>query len=454
MSLNYQSYYARNSLSEMLKNAVIFDTAGKKRIIKEWINHRLTDYKAHRYQSTYFRRDYLELKRRSQMLGGMIGQCIRDDDSETACSIVNETAFRTIRNRANFSQLFEKVFSHRHFYSCEDCGEIMDSEGDRISWVYDSNPVCTDCIDSDYTYYEPSDTYIRNEDYEERMAEEEENEEDDSIIGEYHSSNPCHIPSAYDNRKPKVLMGLELEIEVSERYAREEKAEDILNAIGTYRNEQTGSFYRYCQAERDGSLDYGFEIVTGYTGLDVHRKQLEYFKSSLSGLKSHNSSTCGLHIHVCKSTMSLYHGAKLILFINDEKNNELIKTIARRAESGYAKIKNKKDNIVWLKQARETRNPLNNLNNDRYEALNFQNPNTIEFRLFKGSLKYETIQACLEFSFLSWHFTKDASIKDLTSSKFLEFINKPENREDSIYLRQYLKEKGFSELFVPNKKTA
>jgi len=69
-------------------------------------------------------------------------------------------------------------------------------------------------------------------------------------------------------------------------------------------------------------------------------------------------------------------------------------------------------------------------------------------------LKYETIQACLEFSFLSWHFTKDASIKDLTMSKFLEFINKPENRSDSIYLREYLQSKGFMNVFVPNKKVA
>jgi hypothetical protein len=151
--------------------------------------------------------------------------------------------------------------------------------------------------------------------------------------------------------------------------------------------------------------------------------------------------------------MTLYHGAKLILFVNDEKNHSLIKALARRTESGYAKIKNKKDNIVWLKNARETRNPLNNLNADRYEALNFQNPNTIEFRLFKGTLRYETIQACLEFSFLSWHFTKDASIKDLTISKFLEFINKPENRSDSIHLRSYLEQKGFN-VFVPNKKIA
>lgn len=453
MSLNHLNYYARKSLAEMLKEAVILDAGEKKRIIKDWINYRLRDYRDYRYHSTYLRRDYVYLKKSSQALGRMLGQCFRNKDIDTALSVINDRDFRTIRRRTDFISVLEKLFPGAPFYSCEDCGEIMDSEGDRINWAYESNAICSDCIEADYTFYDPEDTYIRNSDYNERVYDDDD-DSDDSIIGEYHSSDPCHIPSAFDNRKPKVLIGLELEIEVSERHEREDKAGHMLNAIGTYRNEKTGSYYRYCQAERDGSLDYGFEIVTGFTGLDIHRKQLEYFKNPLSGLKSHNTSTCGLHVHICKSTMSLYHGAKLILFINDEKNSELIKTIARRSESGYAKIKNKKDNIVWLKQARETRNPLNNLNNDRYEALNFQNPNTIEFRLFKGTLKYETIQACLEFSFLSWHFTKDASIKDLTMSKFLEFINKPENRSDSIYLREYLQSKGFMNVFVPNKKIA
>jgi hypothetical protein len=87
---------------------------------------------------------------------------------------------------------------------------------------------------------------------------------------------------------------------------------------------------------------------------------------------------------------------------------------------------------------------IRNLNSDRYEALNFKNEKTIEFRLFKGTLKYQTIMACLEFSFATWHFCKDASQNELTTAKFLEFISKPENRCDTRFLRTYLKEKGFT----------
>ena len=45
-----------------------------------------------------------------------------------------------------------------------------------------------------------------------------------------------------------VLHGLELEIEVNEDYSRSEKAQTILNAIGTYRDDKNNGF-TYCLAE-------------------------------------------------------------------------------------------------------------------------------------------------------------------------------------------------------------
>jgi hypothetical protein len=83
------------------------------------------------------------------------------------------------------------------------------------------------------------------------------------------------------------------------------------------------------------------------------------------------------------------------------------------------------------------------LNRDRYEALNFKNANTIEFRLFKGSLVYSTIMSCLEFTYATWFFCRDASTKNLTTENFLKFICANENRGDTKFLRAYLKNKGF-----------
>jgi hypothetical protein len=200
--------------------------------------------------------------------------------------------------------------------------------------------------------------------------------------------------------------------------------------------------------EEDGSLDNGFEMVTAYTGLDVHKAQLQYFKNKTAGLTSHNTSTCGLHVHVCKSSMTTLHAAKMVLFINDPANIDLVKCIARRTDASYSKIKNKKDDKHWLKDSvhssKDKDEQIRRMNSDRYEALNFKNDRTIEFRLFKGTLKYETMIACLEFSFACWHFTASASTSELTTGKFLEFICMPEHRKDTRFLRAYLKEKGYA----------
>jgi hypothetical protein len=325
-------------------------------------------------------------------------------------------------------------------FLCEDCNYLeWDNDG---HWAYDDNHICDCCIQDNYTYSDNQCTYISNEDWEEEQEREQE-EEDDSVIGDYHSSKRRleRIPSSFDTRKTRVLMGLELEMEVRSG-DREDHAVALLDAVGVHKG------YRYACLEHDGSLNNGFEMVTGWTGLDVHREQLQRFTQPIRGLKSHDTSTCGLHVHICKRDMTLFHAVKMVLFINDSGNQRLIRTLARRDSSRYSQVKNKKASYDWIKNAKQYSDGgkgrvLQMLNNDRYEALNFQNERTVEFRLFKGTLRYETILACLEFTYATWFFCRDTGTNELTTPNFLEFISRPENLEDTKYLRQYLMEKNW-----------
>ena len=262
----------------------------------------------------------------------------------------------------------------------------------------------------------------------------------DSCIGEYHSSSRklgyIYSPG-FDAEKPRVMLGLELEIECEEEDAREDTALVVLDRIG-----RTKEGSRYALCENDGSLEAGFEIVTGYTGLDIHQQQLtDLLSKPLRGAKSHDTTTCGLHVHVCKADMTLYHAAKLILFINNPQNAALIFAIARRKESRWCTIKDKKTDMDWLKYAgREAgrERQLRNLNQNRYEALNFSNPKTVEFRLFRGSLILNTVMACLEFSRAAWFFSREASASNLSTQAFLDYIGKPENRRNTRHLLKLL----------------
>jgi hypothetical protein len=368
--------------------------------------------------------------------GRAMSDCIRDNDSFEALDLINRS---DVHCRQGWASFMDDHFSD-NFFHCQDCENLFSTDEEHN--CYDDYSVCNSCADHSYRYSDRNSYWVRDDD---------EEYSENKNIREYHtcSDHLGHIPSKYDDRKPRVLLGLELEMEIKDSYCRDDRAGDLLKNVGEYKN------HTYALCENDGSLDHGFEMVTAYTGLDVHSEQLKFFaEGGLKGAISHDSDNCGLHVHICKADMTTLHGAKMILFINDQANYKLIKAIARRDDSDYAKIKNKKDDTYWLKDAvrgcDSKRSQLRSLNADRYEALNFKNTNTVEFRLFKGSLVYSTIMSCLEFTYATWFFTRQSSTKNLTTDHFLKFICANENRADTKNLRAYLKAKGFE---LPEKNT-
>lgn len=382
-------------------------------------------------------------------VGHLLAELIKSQDDERARSLLNDN--ERVRDRWTRSghhnpldELFNEWFPNaEEVFLCDDCGYLeTDSDG---HWAYDGDRhICECCTNDNYTWSDHQDTWLSNEDWEEEQEQLNEEDQDDSVIGDYHSSKRKldRIPSSFDQRKTSVLMGLELEMEVRSG-DREDHAVALLDSVGVHKG------YRYACLEHDGSLNNGFEMVTGWTGLDVHAEQLQRFTQPIRGLKSHDTSTCGLHVHICKKGMTLFHAVKMVLFINDSGNQRLVRTLARRDSSRYSQVKNKKASYDWIKNAKQYQDGgkdrvLQMLNNDRYEALNFQNAKTVEFRIFKGTLRYETIMACLEFTYATWFFCRDTGTNELTTQNFLEFISRAENLEDTKFLRQYLTEKNWS----------
>jgi hypothetical protein len=388
------------------------------------------------------------IKHNRKLFAKSFAIAVKNDDVDYALELVNEARPQHGRILSNACDVLHDKFGGC-YYSCDDCGTIV-HDNDTYSVNDGDRSVCECCKENNYRWSDYHDCYV-DDDY-----AEENDEPEFQNIGAYHSSscNLGHIPSKYDNRTPRVLLGLELEMEISSGYGLDDRAGELLENIGHHRTSDNTP-YTYALCESDASLDNGFEMVTAYTGLDVHKEQLQFFKQTFAGATSHKTSTCGLHIHICKADMSTLHAAKMVLFINDSDNQKLVYALARRDSSSFSKIHDKKADKHWLKDAMQAgkrvednnklqkKYQIRNLNSDRYEALNFKNERTIEFRLFKGTLKYQTIMACLEFTFATWHFCKDASQTELTTAKFLEFICRAENRSDTRFLRTYLKEKGF-----------
>ena len=426
-----------------LNSPQIWSVAEVMQACKRTMDNNLISYRYSYHDSRAMIR--VKHKQEFKLFGNLFARALKDEDYDPVLEALQDSTYRHVREKGSgdWAELLNDKFNTNSICQCNDCNTVdVDDNG---STAYDDYWVCQSCIDDSYVYSDNRDTYITQDDYDEEQEEEERerDDEDSHIIGDRHDNKNVlgHIPSAFDNRKPSVLMGMELEVEVGSDHSRADKAEELYDEIKWADSKQE---HQYIFIEDDGSLDRGFEMVTGYTGLDVHADMLKFFKKPWRGMRSHDTKTCGLHVHIDKKDVSLFHACKMVFFINDSNNQKLIRDIARRSNHHYAKIGNKKASYQWLKDARKGSNPLNRLNDDRTEALNFQNPNTIEFRLFKGTLRYETIMACLEFTYATWFFCRDTGVSELTSAKFIEFICQPNQRKDTKYLRTYLKEKGYS----------
>lgn len=200
---------------------------------------------------------------------------------------------------------------------------------------------------------------------------------------------------------PPHFYGVELEVECG--CDCEKKAERVQSLLGDF-----------AIIKEDGSIDAGFEIVTRPASL---AKQIElwqpFFERGTKGLSSFNTKTCGLHVHCSRRPLTQLQIAKVVCFVNAAHNRKFMSALANRTSSRWAAYHAKR-----LAEGNKT-------NPERYEAVNLQNRNTIEFRIFKGTLKKESVFKAIEFCDALIHFCEPASrsLRDTMSRvKFLEYV--------------------------------
>lgn len=304
--------------------------------------------------------------------------CVLDDDNE--CYEVDD-------------QLF-----------CQDCCDnettVCDCCGGRCleqNTVSDNNTtICTDCYNDCYnrcsncdSLVHSDDTYWRGENPYCRDCYDECCGGDDYINDYYYKPKPVFytMPKEAGVR----FYGVELEIDGGGRYDENaEKLYDIANA-------KNDVIY----IKSDGSLDEGMELVSHPCSINFHRKKLpwgEIVRKALSlGYSSHNTSTCGLHVHIGRKQLGetieeQEEVISRIMFFFESHWNELFKFSRRTSYSadrwaarhGY----NDKPKEILEKAKKSTKG--------RYACVNITNTSTVEIRLFRGTLKLGSFMAVLE----------------------------------------------------------
>jgi hypothetical protein len=159
--------------------------------------------------------------------------------------------------------------------------------------------------------------------------------------------------------------------------------------------------------KHDGSLDDGgFEIVSHPETLkSIHKnikliEILKWLTKNDFDSEDEENGKCGLHVHINKAILEDLDITKLRLFFKvNEKQLQLFSK--REGESNYAKFE-KRDIKAIIHGESES---------DRYNAINLNSSrDTIELRLFRGSLDYERILSVLEFSDAIVRFVKKVGI--------------------------------------------
>lgn len=344
----------------------------------------------------------------------------------------------------------EHSLSECHTFDGQDlCPRCLEEEtvlcswcGERI-WRSDNagtedTPLCDTCREDNYTTCTRCGRLLANED-----AHYFRDDED----GDYPYCSHCfgeaglHGINAYHYKPRPIFYGeaqrfFGVELEIDGAGEDDDKADRIIEIANINSLEHI-----YCK--HDGSLNDGFEIVTHPMTLKYHQQEMPW-KSVLTeairmGYTSHQAGTCGLHVHVNRDSFGKTVEEQeaciaRILYFFERHWEELLK-FSRRSQRQLER---------WATRYGYKEQPKEILDHakkggggGRYSSVNLLNEGTIEFRIFRGTLKYNTLIATLQLVERICSVAtvmSDDQIKDMPWTTFVAGCTAPE-------LVQYLKER-------------
>ena len=231
-----------------------------------------------------------------------------------------------------------------YYDRCSDCG--LFAETDLLHYLDSGERLCDDC----YNHRQQQETGVRSYCY-----------------------KPCPI---FYGGGPRYF-GVELEIDEGG------ESNDAANVIQRIGNEDHDHIY----IKHDGSLDEGLEIVTHPMTLAYHKEEMPWRNIIRKALEldytSHQAGTCGLHVHVNRSSLGGNEWEQdrtiaRILYLVETFWHELLRFSRRTQQqmdkwaARYGRKDDPKDVLHTAKRS-----------GDRYTAVNLTPYDTIEFRMFQ-----------------------------------------------------------------------
>ena len=197
--------------------------------------------------------------------------------------------------------------------------------------------------------------------------------------------------------------------------------------------------------KHDGSLLDGVEIVSHPASLAYHQYELRWAELTrickAHGFKSHDAGTCGLHIHIGVDQFGTNWqdrdrvSANLVLIANAIWD-ELVKFSRRSPEQLHWADR---PYLPELDAGLMTDDELTELairrtrHNTRYTAVNLMNGNTAELRIFRGTLKRDTLIASIQLANNMAKFAMTHTPSECSKVTFAEVIETEQFQELLAY---------------------
>lgn len=220
-----------------------------------------------------------------------------------------------------------------------------------------------------------------------------------------------------------LLLGAEIEVGGNNNISSDNDKNSTVKKCIQIMNGSDSDEENLIYSTHDSTVQIEFDTMP--CSLEFHKNKMNYRKMfeylDKEGYKGHDCETAGLHIHanrsyLGKSRISQELVISKILYILEKFNDEIC-VIARRDNdySEFAGEKQNEDSIVELYGKYKDKG--------KRAALNLQHKDTIEFRMFKSTLKYETFILTLEFVKDIIDYAKSVDIEEIELAKWSDLIN-------------------------------
>ena len=224
-----------------------------------------------------------------------------------------------------------------------------------------------------------------------------------------------------ENPNTTLLLGAEIEVagNTNERISRNDVVKKCIQIMNGSESDKEEFIY----STSDSTVQ--IELDTMPSSLEFHKNKMNYkelfnYLDSL-GYKGHDCDSAGLHIHANRSYLGptpLLQQLTIskILYIIEKFNDEIC-VLARR-NNGYSQFvgaKKDENSVVELYGRYQ--------NYGKKAALNLRHQDTIEFRMFKSTLKVETFLLTLEFVKDIIDFAKQVNVEEIESIRWEDLMS-------------------------------